>query len=1109
MNRLGRNVAVLAIGLTGLLGACKKSDSGASGAMFIESCTLNCSSNGATGGQVSCGVINTFQNQEIGVLFSKPVDLLSVNNQSFNITDAANGTVPAGTYLIDPFNPRRVIFRPSLTFDASGNPVFGFKAGSSYRIVLSGTQQGDSAPFVESSGGSENGTRLDCTITTDQGISDPVAGPPRVDVFVNTIAGLAQPANGATGVLLDSRITMVFNDLMAIGTLVIPGTGQSPFITVKLDPDGNIANTSDQVLLGGSYTFHLDQFALQTTVVFTPSQPFPGAGANLASPRQIVVNFPLGIRDLLGNSLVNAGVVAFTPVQSSFPPVTIPAGGENFDDLSNCDVNRTGANWGEVTPGRLTPGLGGGSGRLGDLTVASGDVVTLHTSPTRGVGRVKFLPTGPLDGDHVNINGVEYIVFEDGFGFPGLIEFENDFPALTLKNIVNELNNNPDPRVSVATYSQEHADTLRIDYDTAGATGTNFTFEVFKIVGGQHVAASSVISMSGPVVPGGTAHMLDGSDAESFAAGNLLDNFDYSANPGTFPNPVVVPDGVFEFATLTVENGGTLRLTGNNPARLLVRGKAIISGLIDVSGQSLIDHPSDSPHGQLGGAGGPNAGAGGRGGDRPNNETSDLLSANLPFRPWDFGIVNPGTFFQGQPGQGIGQVGTVAAGPAGLQYPNSLPSARTTFGDMQTSAFPVCVSEQVGSPGGGGAYALNGGIGIPTAVTPVASQGASNTPPDTAGGDAANAALEPPGGPLSKRKLTPEKGYLRGGAGGGGGGANAAQVETNGAGFPNECIDPNAFMVRYRSHSAGGGGGGGGSVQVQAGRDLILVGGIDASGGDGGSGVTLPGPSDGGAIHAAPGGAGSGGAILMQARQLLLSTVPNRLSIAGGIGGINLTGSVGGFGGPGLVRAEAATAPLALDVAQITDPIDPLDPNSTNYLSVGAWVRSRFVPASFQGAQSCWMRPPGSFFSLQFPPDAAGTPGWDMDLVLNFGAGNVTVPYRAPNGILPGQQTYESFWGKLLDRDLQLGEIGAPLVVRFQGANLDAPMPDPCNVDLTGVNSPIAPGTLTPWVSHPSELNAFGLSPDMIRFAIIFDGSKLEFATIVGVTNLRITALPN
>jgi hypothetical protein len=157
------------------------------------------------------------------------------------------------------------------------------------------------------------------------------------------------------------------------------------------------------------------------------------------------------------------------------------------------------------------------------------------------------------------------------------------------------------------------------------------------------------------------------------------------------------------------------------------------------------------------------------------------------------------------------------------------------------------------------------------------------------------------------------------------------------------------------------------------------------------------------------------------------------------------------------------------------------------------------------------MRPSGSFFSLDFKFDAPLVPGWDLDLILNFGGGqpNVVVPYRKPNGILPGGQTFEQLWGQLLDRDLTPPQMGAPLVVRFQGAKLSGSMPDPCNVQNSGPLSPIAPGTLTPWVNHPSELRAFSTAVDMVRFVVIFDASKLDFSNIVGVTNLRIFANPN
>jgi len=1115
MNRHGRIVAALAIGLAGIFPACSGSDSGSTGAMYIESCNLGCS-DGSNGQLVTCGFTSTPQNLELSVNFSKAVRLSSVNKQSFHISDVATAAVPPGTYLLDPSNPRRVIFRPQLSFNAQGNPVFGFQANTSYSLQINGRGTGDPGPYISSTGGTENATGLACTIITDLPLVDPVPGPPIVSTFVDTVDPLSGaittgvPANGATQVSLITKVTMVFNDLMNIGTLVLPGTGTSPSITVKIDPDGNVASTGDQITVDGSYSFFFDQLSLLTTVVFTPAQPFPSAGPSLTSPRQIIVNLPGTIKDLTGNGLGNAGPVTFTPQSLAFPPVTIPVGGEQFTNLGNCDQNRSGAQWGETTAGRLTPGLGGGSGRLGDLTVSAGQTLTLRTGPTRATGRIQLVSTGFVDGDIIDMNGVQYLII-DGFGTGnGFIEFEGSFPAWTMNNLLGELNNSVDPLLTPATYTMEGPNTLLITYDTTGDPGTSFTFDVYQNPGGVPVPSPSVVSLSGPTVPGGTAHMLEGVSAESFAAGNLLDNFDFQAAPGSVPPPVLVSDGSFEFATLTVENGATLRLEGPNPARVLVRGRATIAGVIDVSGESRPGYESDTLDGQRGGYGGPNGGDGGSGADRPDNNGSGFMAPSVePFRPWNNGVANPGGFIQGRTGVGVGRTGTVGAGPAGQQFPSNFPVELFTLNGLETNG--ICESEQVGGAGGGGAYALDGGTGVAVAVSPVSLQGGSNTPPDTAGGDSGAVGLEAPGAPANKRKLTPEKGFLRGGSGGGGGGGSVEQVRTNGNGFPDPCVGGGVLINRYRSHSSGGGGGGGGSIQMQAGRTLVLGGGIDASGGDGGGADSLT-PFDS-AQHANPGGAGSGGAILMQSRQFLLSTIPNRLSIAGGLGGVGFAGplgsSLGGAGGVGLARVESLTAPDPLQVAAILDPIDPLDPTSIKYLSTGAWVRSRFTPASFQGAQSCWMRPSGAFFALDFLPDVGATLGWDMDLILDLGGGEIVVPYRAPNAVLPGGQTYEQYWGQLLDRDLTLPEVGAPVVVRFQGAKLAGAMPDPCNVEISGPNSVIGPGTLTPWVRHPAELNAFGAQSDMIRFVIIFDASKLDFLSIKGVTNVRIHAQPN
>jgi hypothetical protein len=68
-------------------------------------------------------------------------------------------------------------------------------------------------------------------------------------------------------------------------------------------------------------------------------------------------------------------------------------------------------------------------------------------------------------------------------------------------------------------------------------------------------------------------------------------------------------------------------------------------------------------------------------------------------------------------------------------------------------------------------------------------------------------------------------------------------------------------------------------------------------------------------------------------------------------------------------------------------------------------------------------------------------------------------------------------------------------------------------VQLLGVGSEIATGSLTPWVRHPSELNEFLPRPNMVRFCVVFDNSVARGSSVSslihGVTNLRIQAQPD
>ena len=60
---------------------------------------------------------------------------------------------------------------------------------------------------------------------------------------------------------------------------------------------------------------------------------------------------------------------------------------------------------------------------------------------------------------------------------------------------------------------------------------------------------------------------------------------------------------------------------------------------------------------------------------------------------------------------------------------------------------------------------------------------------------------------------------------------------------------------------------------------------------------------------------------------------------------------------------------------------------------------------------------------------------------------------------------------------------------------------------------PLAPGSLTDWVRHPSELSNFfndpALTPNIFRFVILWDRSQPELAGIEGVEDLTVTIQPD
>ena len=1104
-------------GLVLLAGGCGGS-SGGGGSFYVETCSLGCS-NGLGGNQVSCGVVNAAENQDLAMLFSGPVSLASVSKQSFQIFNVNTGAVPAGSFLIDPLNKNRLIFRPKLSFDINGNPIFGFQKNASYKLLMSGQAQGDGPPYVTNTSGRSNESRVLCTITTS-GIVDPIPGKPTGRVFVERLDPVTQQQMtvelqqgqipGTTEVLTDSNITFVFDELMNVGTLVVPSTGQSPFIQVVLDIDGDLNTVNDRATVEGTYSFAVDVTAQTTTVLFDPTKGYPSAGSSPTKPRLVVIDLPAAISDIAGNGLGNAGIFNFAPQVVLYPERSLT---EDFTTETSKDSKRTGADWGVDAVGQkgLAPGEGGGSGRHGDLRVKDGEVVVLHSSPARATGSAQYLML-PTAGDVFEVAGGLFTFSATGTGATQVkIQMSLHW---TIATLVDKLNAyavaNPGSGVAKASYVQSGSNSVLITAKDPGTAGNSLTLSA---------SPPGTAILSGATLKGGSA-------GATFSSPNTLTNYDFGAAPGTSPPDVVVSNGVLEFSSVVLEPDATLVLEGDNPARILVRGELDLGAdaAIDAAGQDRNQHGSVTPYGQPGGLAGPSAGAGGRGGDRSNTPDQELQAAGA--------VTLANGVLDGSGGVGVnGAAGAGEQGLGGVHWPSLFPISVANPQGLAVfqDPFLVCPSHQVGGAGSGGAYATDGIRGIARTTsgqtTGVTSTGATvcTLPPNasapcqtnfqTLGGASASIGLEPPSlTPFAERLLTPAQGYLRGGAGGGGGGTHLFGTTVVGFatcfGF---ALDP------YLDNSAAGGGGGGGALQVQVGSSATIAGTLDTSGGTGGSASTDPTLG----TQASPGGGGSGGALLLQAGALNFDPLAGRLDISGGAGGVGITNSLGGGGGTGLVRVEQRTvAPNQQAIAQLVVPTDPGDPDSIRWLSVGQWSYDpdpavTTTEEGFTGAQSCWLRVPDQAFSLTFLDDPAGAApddmGWNMDVLIDLGGGPQWVPFRGDDGLGPvafGGLYPEEFWGQLLNSELQPGEQPAPIVVRFQGSKTNGPIANLCDVDPDDPLGGLLPSSTTPWVPATTDLNFFIPLSDIVRWTVVFDRSHPDASKILAVSNIRIDVQP-
>ena len=195
------------------------------------------------------------------------------------------------------------------------------------------------------------------------------------------------------------------------------------------------------------------------------------------------------------------------------------------------------------------------------------------------------------------------------------------------------------------------------------------------------------------------------------------------------------------------------------------------------------------------------------------------------------------------------------------------------------------------------------------------------------------------------------------------------------------------------------------------------------------------------------------------------------------------------------------------------------------FLSIGALAPTPGEGA-FSAAQSCWLRPEGNFFQVEYFGDDFTTDpanpvlGWDFDVDFQI-AGLAPLSYRGINNLIhdPGDPVLS--FEQLLGTDLK-GATPVPVVVRFQGVRAIKDIDDFCSVDLSLESEQVIPESLTGWVRNPVQLNEYwldaGLSqqeadklrPNMLRWRIVLDNSKGMFGGLVaGITNLLIHVQPD
>ncbi|MBL9086972.1 MAG: Ig-like domain-containing protein [Planctomycetia bacterium] len=306
---------------------------------------------------------------------------------------------------------------------------------------------------------------------------------------------------------------------------------------------------------------------------------------------------------------------------------------------------------------------------------------------------------------------------------------------------------------------------------------------------------------------------------------------------------------IFEYRSFRIRSGVTVRLSGRNPAIILVRGDINIesggrlmtrsdggNGLTTSNGTNGVgqDNTTHSAAG-VGYAGG---GTGGRG---LNVGSSTLVYGE-----------------NGNPGYGSTNYGAASPGVGNATDPILQGAGR---GNCGVTTVNGATTNRIAPSGGGGGHAAPGvaGTALGNGSTPRALMTANT---DGAGGGTY--------GTLDGKMPTAEAG-----SGGGGGGSQQSLPFTTG----------------FYYGAGGGGGAGGGFVDLTTQATIRITGTVDAQGGRGGNGG---GP--GGAFYGSGGGGGggSGGGIRLLTPGSVILGAGAILNAAGGNGGSSQTNPAGG-----------------------------------------------------------------------------------------------------------------------------------------------------------------------------------------------------------------------